>query len=193
MQKATKRFRKFLFGAILCIAAFIVFLEIGSKNYVCPITEQDVSEALVCNPNSYPVDQAKARAIQVLFESKRQGREPSREDLDRVINLVSAADMPGLNGVECGNGMIFIRDNLGNEARYFVARHELEHAFRSLGMSRECSKEEYCATISAARVYPVGFIETIFASLYASFKASPTVWCFLFGSWKIFRSYIFPW
>lgn len=185
--------KKILAGAAIFILIGILFLETGSKFYQCPGRAKNFNSILVCDPGHYPVDAEQMQTIQILGEAERQGNEPSREDLDRVINFVDYEEMPGLNGVACGNGMLFVRDNLSGEARYFVARHELEHAFRSNGGNPDCSKEEYCATMRAARIYPIGFIETIYSSLAIGARESPTIWCFLFGSWRVFRAYILGW
>jgi hypothetical protein len=178
---------KFIIGTSIFIVAFAIFLEIGSRHYRCQITDQNPQAVLVCDPDHFPISQSKSQAIQNIIESKQQGIEPSRKDLDRAVNIEKYENMPGFNGVACGDGMIFIRHDLGDEAKYFVARHELEHIFIRHGMNSECDSEEYCATIIAAKVYPAGFVSTIISSLSLSAKESPTVWCFLFGSWKIFK------
>ncbi|GEM_PF-1615260 len=193
MKRTSKLLRNFFISIIVFIVAIIVFLEIGSKYYKCPISDQPPQNIFVCDSNYYSVNQRKLQTIQRLIELKQQGIEPSREDLDQVINVVKYEDMPGLNGVLCGDGMIFVRDSLSNEGKYFVARHELEHAFIHNGVDTECENDEYCATMSAVKVYPIGFVETVLSSLYLAAKESPTIWCFLFGSWRIFRTYIFPW
>jgi hypothetical protein len=193
MHPISNRLGKFLVGATIFFVVSIIFLETGSKYYKCPDSGQSYSNVLACDPNHYPVDPEQMRRILVISEAQRQGIEPSREDLDQVINVVKYEDISGLNGIACGNGMLFVRDDLSNEAKDFVGRHELEHAFRRNGVNLECQKEEYCATMSAAKIYPVGFIETILSSLYLSASESPTVWCFLFGSWRIFRAYVLGW
>ena len=193
MKRTTKLLRKFLIGTTVFIIVVVAFLDTGSRYYKCPVTDQQPRNVLVCNLNYYSVNQNKIQTIQTIIELKQQGIEPSREDLDQAINSVKYEDMPGLNGIVCGSDMIFVRDNLSDEGKYFVARHELEHVFIRNGMNKECNKEEYCATMSAAKIYPVGSIETILSSLYISVQESPTVWCFLFGSWNIFRAYILAW
>jgi hypothetical protein len=185
--------KKILAGGAIWLLLAILFLEMGSRFYQCPGRANNYNSVLVCDPGRYPVDPGQMQTVQSLSMAERQGTEPSREDLERVVNFVDYEDMPGLNGVACGNGMLFVRDNLGGEAKYFVARHELEHAFRRNGVNLDCSKEEYCATMSAARIYPAGFMETIFSSLAMSARESPTIWCFLFGSWRAFRAYVLVW
>lgn len=192
-MRTIKLLRNFFIGVTIFFVATIMFLEIGSNYYKCPITHQSTRSELLCNSTYYPVNPNKSQTIQRIIKLKQQGIEPSREDLDQAINLLKYEDMPGLNGIACWTGMIFIRDNLSNEGKYFVARHEMEHFFIRNGMDKQCSQEEFCATINAAEIYPAGFVETILSSLYIKSKESPTIWCFLFGSWKIFRTYIFAW
>ncbi len=193
MKRSARRFRKFLLGTLVLAVAAVAFLEVGSKFYVCPPPPPSARRFIVCDTFYYPVNSLKGQSVQGLVAAKLQGVEPSRADLDAAISVVAYEDMDGLNGVVCTNGMIFVRSNLGGEARYFVARHELEHVFLSTGAVPACSPEEVCATLAAAKRYPVGFIETVVSSLYLSATESPTVWCFLFGSWRIFRGYILAW
>ena len=193
MKKTSKLLRKFFITITVLFVIVVTFLEIGSWYYKCPSTDCDCSGTLVCDPNHYPVNQEKVQTIQGLVELKRQGTEPSREDLNQIINPVNFEEIYGLNGVLCGNDMVYVRDNLSAEGKYYVARHELEHLFLRNGINTECSDKEQCAMLNAAKIYPVGFVETILSSLYLSAKESPTIWCFLFGSWRIFRMHILTW
>jgi hypothetical protein len=124
MKKISRLFRKFFIAGTVLVVVAVAFLEIGSRSYECPSTGRDCSDILVCDPNYYPVNQEKIQSIHGLAELKRQGTEPSREDLDQIINLVEFEEIYGLNGVLCGNDMVFVRDNLGAEGKYYVARHE---------------------------------------------------------------------
>jgi hypothetical protein len=191
MKKITKLIKRSFTVSVVLFIAGIIFLEIGSRNYEFPISSRISTGTLLCNSEN----QSKIQVVQVVVEQRRLGKEPSREDLEKASTSVKNENMVGLNGVACTNDMIFLRESLSGEAKLFVARHEMEHVFRKDGVGDDCgsSDEEYCATISAAKRYPIGFIETIFSSLYTSAKESPTIWSFLFGSWKIFRMYIFPW
>jgi hypothetical protein len=193
MRIAAILFRKLLITAMFFGVATIAFLEIGSRYYRCPETGRSYAGSSVCDPRHHPVDQNRIQAILTVIKSGKPGLEPSRADLDRIITLTKYEEMPGLNGILCPSGMIFVRDNLSSEAKYFVARHELQHVYSEHGMNTQCGKEEYCATMSAARVYPLGFVETILSSLSVSFNESRTVWCFLFGSWNIFKIYLLAW
>ena len=192
MSRPGRRKRRLVIPIVSLTVGGIILLEIGSRYYHCPATAQLPEPTVVCDAGYYPASQGKLQTIQAIIESKGQGMEPSRADLEKAANFVKYEDMPGLNGVACGNGLIFVRDNLGNEGRYFVARHELQHLFARNGVDQQCSQKEYCATITAARMYPVGFVETVLSSLYISASESPTVWCFLFGSWSVFRTYLLP-
>ena len=193
MKKTPRRLRKIFIAATVSFVVAVSFLEIGSRYYECPSTDCDCSGTLVCDPKHYPINQEKVQTIQGLVELKRQDTEPAREDLDQIINLVEFEEIYGMNGVLCGSGMVFVRDNLGSEGRYYVARHELEHLFLRNGINTDCNDKEQCAMLNAAKVYPVGFVKTILSSVYLSAKESPTIWCFLFGSWRIFRAHILAW
>ena len=192
-QKKTPKLLKFFIGVTVFFVIALAFLEIGSRYYKCPSTDCDCSGTLVCDPNYYPVNQEKIQIIHGLVELKRQGIEPTREDLDQIINLVTFEEIYGLNGILCGSDMVFVRDNLSAEGKYYVARHELEHLFLCNGINTDCNDNEQCAMLNAAKVYPIGFVETILSSVYLSAKESPTVWCFLFGSWRILRTDILGW
>ncbi len=193
MRKTAKSLGSFFSWAAAFMLAVVVFLELGSRYYTCPSSGQTYPTSMICNRGIHPINQSKVGAVQGLILLRRMGFEPSRQDLDRAINLVKYADMEGLNGIDCGDGMIFVRDNLGVEGKYYVARHELEHELLNHGVDPWCSNPEYCATWRAAKVYPIGFLETILSSLYIASTAYPTVWCFLFGSWRIFRVFILGW
>ena len=190
MTRLSVRLRKFLLGASLLAVAAIAFLEIGSRCYHCPVADQALADPSVCDPDVYPPDQEQLQRIQAAVEAKRAGAEPSRADLERMVERVDYHAIMGLNGVACGNGMVFVRMGLPGQAGYYVARHELEHIFLREGVSAACPEEETCAMWRAARVYPLGFVETILSSLYLSARESPDIGCFLFGSWRIFREHI---
>jgi hypothetical protein len=68
----------------------ILFLEWGSRLYRCPDTAKIYDSIPVCDPGHYPVDPGQMQIVQSLGESERQGNEPSREDLDRVVNAIPA-------------------------------------------------------------------------------------------------------
>jgi hypothetical protein len=190
-MKKVRRLAVFLAGGmVLLLILFIVFLEIGSRVYQCPYTAQ-CPIILVCDPSFYLIDEEKGRLMQDLIESRGLDIDPSTEDLERVMTVAPEKDMAGVNGVACGGG-IFVRESLGREGRRFVARHELEHIFQQNGFGGNCSKWEFCATLVAAMAYPQGFVETVISSLVISLKESPTFWCFLFGSWEIFKAYLLP-
>jgi hypothetical protein len=129
--------------------------------------------------------------ITKLIQMKGKGLNPTREELLSAVTFVQSKDMEGVNGVFCNNS-IYIRNNLSNEAKLFVSRHELDHAFQRAGLENDCSQTEYCAVKYAAIEYPIGFLETIISSLITAYNDMPDKQCFLFSSWDIFRTYIMP-
>ncbi len=168
------------------VLVLIHILEFGSRYYQCPWPDPGF-ETRVCNISDFPVDEYKIQLIQELVERERQGIKPSRSGLLKAAIFVNYEEIYGLNGIVC-NGMFFVRDNLPDEGKLFVARHELEHIFQDNGINHGCYEIQFesCATSEAAKEYPVGFIEAILSSLILAFQESPTIWCFLFGSWFVF-------
>ena len=183
-------FGKFFLGCIAVVFFLILFLELGSRYYQCLSLDQS-TETRACNLSNYPVDENKIQIIRELVERELQGNKPTRDDLIKAVIFVDYKEIYGLNGAAC-NGMVFVRDNLPDEGKLFVARHELEHIFQDYGINHGCNEGDYerCATREAAKEYPIGFIETIVSSLILSFQESSTIWCSLFGSWYIFTHFV---
>ena len=190
MENIRGSLRKATLWSGVGLVVFLIFLEVGSRHYQCPISDAK-EEIAVCDIAKYPTNMSKLASLEDLIIRKKQGREATQEDLDSVMTVAQQESMPGFNGYYC-NGSIYVSARLPKAARYFVARHELEHAYQSNGLGNDCKKVEYCATAEAAKDYPIGFLQTIVSSLTRSFRESPTFGCFLFGSWKIFKSYILP-
>ena len=172
--------------------AFILFLELGSRWYYEGDPETvALPPAAVCDPLVYPPDPEKLAALENTLDGRREGRRITPEELEEVLVAAPQQDLPYRNGVFC-NGMVYISQRLAPAARRYVARHELEHYFQFQGLDEGCQDWELCATWGAAREYPWGFITTITSSLAESFRLSPSVWHFLFSSWKIFKIYLLP-
>ena len=170
----------------------VFFLELGSRWYFDGVPETvSLPPAVVCDPDIYPPDPEKLAALDSLLEVRRQGRRITPDELEGALVAAPQADLPYRNGVFC-NGMVYISQRLAAPARRYVARHELEHYFQYQGLDGGCQDWELCATWEAAREYPWGFLTTITSSLWASFRNSPSVWDFLFGSWTIFKIYLLP-
>ena len=171
---------------------FILFLELGSRLYYEGDLETiSIPPAAVCDPVVYPPDPEKLAALESLLEVRRQGSRITPEQLEGVLVAAPQDDLPYRNGVFC-NGMVYISQRLSPAARRYVARHELEHYFQFQGLDEDCQDWELCATWGAAREYPWGFLITISSSLLESLRSSPSLWDFLFGSWKIFKIYLLP-
>ena len=186
-----KRWSKIALIILITLVGGILFLELGSRLYY--ENPQEVftqPPAPVCDPIQYPPDPAKLAALEDLLEVSRQGRRVTREELEDVLVAAPQEDMPSMNGVFC-SGMVIVSQRLSPSARYYVARHELEHYFQIQGLNADCEDWELCATWGAAREYPWGFITTITSSLWESAR-STSFWSFLFGSWEIFKVYLLP-
>jgi hypothetical protein len=168
----------------------VAYLEYGSNHNSCTYSSGEY--VYVYNSNYYPFNQQNYERINELIRMKRLGIEPSREELLNSVIIVPYEDMKGVNGTYYHKN-IYIRDNLSENAKAFVARHELDHVFQENIIDYYCdNNEEYCATMNAAKYYPIGLLETITSSLITAYDNYPDKQCFFFGSWKIFRYYIFP-
>lgn len=179
-----------LFVILLCFI-FISYLENGRYNNSCE-KEYYSTRVVVCELIYYPTDHNKLNIIRKLIKKKENGLNPTPDELLSAVTFAPYQYMEGLNGIFC-NDNIIISDKLSKEAKLFVSRHELEHAFQWAGVADYCTRgSENCAVISAATEYPSGFIETVVSSLITAYNEMPDKQCFLFSSWDVFRTYILP-
>ena len=192
MTKKKRLLPKFLLGSLFILVFMILFLELGSRLYREPDQNFPTFEWAVCDLDRYPQDEGKLVVIQELVGKKARGEKITREDLDRALISAPQDQMPNLNGVVC-NQMIFISSRLPESARYYVARHELEHVFQQHGMDGDCQDWELCATWAAAWEFPLGLLRTITSSLREAYRISPSLWSFLFSSWRVFKFTLLPW
>ena len=191
MAKKKRLFPKLIFGSLFLLGFTILFLELGSRWYREPGQDFPAPERAVCDLDRYPLDEGKTLVIQELVGKKARGEKITREDLDRALISAPQDQMPGLNGVVC-NQMIFVSSRLPESARYYVARHELEHVFQQQGMDGDCQDWELCATWAAAWEFPLGLLRTISSSLREAYRISPSLWSFLFSSWRVFKFTLLP-
>jgi hypothetical protein len=174
------------------LVSFILFLEIGSRLYYDGVPEAiSLPPAVVCDPAVYPPNSKKLAALERLQSVYLQGTRITPAQLEEILVAAPQEDMPNMNGVFC-NGMVYVSQRLSPSARYYVARHELEHYFQIQGIDEDCQDWELCATWEAAREYPWGFVTTITSSLWESFRLSSSLGDFLFGAWTIFKIYLLP-
>ncbi|MBS3751083.1 MAG: hypothetical protein KGY39_06210 [Anaerolineales bacterium] len=188
MKKKRKLLGKVFLGVLLLLVAFVLFLEIGSRRYMKKHVPQRSFDFVVCDQSKYPVDEDKIQVLKGLVGARREGQAITQEDLNRAMIVVREEDMTHINGVYC-NGLIYVSEALPEKAMYYVARHELEHVFQHRGVARECDNDEFCANWIAGSEYPLGLLQTIFSSLIRAYHLYPSVWVFLYGSWRIFRYY----
>jgi len=191
MAKKKRLFTKFFVGSLFLLGFTILFLELGSRWYQEPEQDFPAPERAVCDLDRYPLDEGKTLVIQELVGKKARGEKITREDLDRALISAPQDQMPYLNGVVC-NQMIFVSSRLPESARYYVARHELEHVFQQQGMDNDCQDWELCATWAAAWEFPLGLLRTITSSLREAYRISPSLWSFLFSSWRVFKLTLLP-
>lgn len=173
---------------ILLLLIFILTLEIGIRNYPPPAEPPKERVFIACDSNLYPPDPAKLTLLEKLVEKRRQNIIPSKEELENAMYLVPNRDMIGINGVYC-NEMIFVSERLPTVARYYVARHELEHLFQAAGVAGDYQDHELSANWVAASEYPLGLFQTVVSSLVGSYQLSPSFWVFLLNGWHLFKFY----
>ncbi len=191
MAKSKRLFPRFLLGGLFLLGFMILFLELGSRLYREPEGDFPAPEWVVCDLERYPPDEGKQLVIQELVDKKARGEKITREDLYRALISAPQDQMPNLNGIVC-NQMIFVSSRLPESARYYVARHELEHVFQLEGMDPDCQDWELCATWAAAWEFPLGLLRTITSSLREAYRISPSLWSFLFSSWRVFKFTLLP-
>ena len=121
------------------------------------------------------------------MEKRSAGESIAKEEYRSAMDLLVYEAPPELlgnvNGVVCRGSVAFVRDSLPEQARNFVARHELEHLFQT---SRE--NQEVSANIAAGKEYPSGLLSTIVSSLVEA-KSKLSWCCFLKSSWFAFKLY----
>ena len=192
MQSKKRLLPRVILILLILLLGFVLFLELGSRWFYKGDPETiTLPPAAVCDQAVYPPDPEKLTALESLREARRQGRKVTPGELEGVLVAAPQEDLPYRNGVFC-NGMVYINQRLSPSARNYVARHELEHYFQFQGLDDDCRDWELCATWKAACEYPWGFLATITSSLIWSFRHSPSIWDFLFGSWTIFKIYLLP-
>ena len=177
-------------GSML-LAASVAFLEIGSRRWQHSREPGPRPDWAVCDPERYPARPDKLQALDELSAKQTRGERISGEEVIRAAVLAPQKDMPGLNGIYC-NEMIYVSTRLPGSGRRYVARHELEHVFQARGAVPEPEDHELAATWRAAAHHPFGLVVTIFSSLWAAFRSSPSLSSFLYGSWEIFKAYLLP-
>lgn len=189
LKKAFIWFPPLLIGSIIglelytsnCTCTVPVATSVEELNFTIPICEQDIGTY----PFSYDPEQQ--QLIDEIMEKRSAGESIAKEEYRSAMDLLVYEAPPELlgnvNGVVCRGSVAFVRDSLPEQARNFVARHELEHLFQT---SRE--NQEVSANIAAGKEYPSGLLSTIVSSLVEA-KSKLSWCCFLKSSWFAFKLY----
>ncbi len=164
-----------------CNCTVPVATSIEELNFTIPICEQDIGTY----PFSY--DSEQRQLIDEIMAKRNAGEQVNKEEyrsaMDSLVYEAPPELLGNVNGVVCRGGVAFVRDSLPEQARRFVARHELEHLFQT---SRE--NQEILANLAAGKEYPLGLISTVVSSLVEAKSKLP--WCcFLKSSWFAFKLY----
>ena len=190
------RLRKTLVWFPIFFISGIIGLEIYTGNCNCTVPEVASIEALnftipICENDlaTYPFfySPEQQQLIDEIMENRGAGESISKEEyrsaMDSLVYEVPPELLGRANGVVCRGGVAFVRNSLPEQARRYVARHELEHLFQT---TRE--NEEVAANIAAGKEYPIGLISTVVSSLVEA-KSKLSWCCFLKSSWFAFKLY----
>jgi hypothetical protein len=178
------------FALVLAIfIGIIATLEILSRTSSCS-TSRYSGSMTACGNHLYTADVNGEMYLNGLIEKYSQGISPSQEELEQAVIEVDRDSIGGANGVYC-SGVAFVSNDLPTQAKLYVRRHELEHAFQfTLQMKEE--NYESAANYAAAKEYPVGMVETVVFSVVESRKFFNSTTCWLVMLWKIFKIYFLP-
>lgn len=167
----------------------VLFLEISSRIYKCKILIPSVS----CPAGIQPVDVEKKYKLLTNLKDKRLANKiVSKEEYRQAANELILEVPPGFlggyyNGKSCNN-FGYVRNDLPKEAKKFVRRHELEHLLQT-GKEKN---PEFAANFAAGKEYPLGFLETIYFSIWNRAKYYHSPVCYILSLWKTFKIYFLP-
>ena len=191
-----ERLKKALIWFPILIVVGIAGLELYTRNCNCTVQEvaniQELNFTIpICEndsetyPFSYNFEQQ--QVIDEIMEKRNAGESISKEEYRSAMELLVYEAPPELlgiaNGVVCRGRVAFVRNSLQEQAKRFVARHELEHLFQTTHEDQEVK-----ANIAAGKEYPIGLISTIVSSLREA-KSKLSWCCFLKNSWFAFKLY----
>ena len=191
-----QRLKKALIWSLVLFILSIVSLELYTRNCNCSVPVATSPEEMnftisICErdigtyPFSYDLEQQ--QLIDEIMVKRSAGERIDKEEYQSAIDLlvyeVPPEYLENVNGVVCRGSVAFVRDSLPEQAKNFVARHELEHLFQTTHENQEIK-----ANIAAGKEYPIGLISTIISSLKEAKSKLP--WCcFLKSSWFAFKLY----
>lgn len=184
--------KKIILRFALIFAIFIgiiATLEILSHTSSCSTAGYSGSMT-ACGNHLYTDDANAGIYLNGLSEKYSQGISPSREELEQAVIEVDRDSIGGANGMYCG-GVAFVSNDLPAQAKLYVRRHELEHAFQ-FTLQMEEQNYESAANYAASKEYPVGMVETVVFSVVESRKFFDSTTCWLVTLWKIFKIYFLP-
>lgn len=185
------RFRWQLLGVGLLLAPVLAVtgLELLSRFYACPHGKGEDSLP-ACDLRLYTNDMQNQELLVSLTEQYGQGIVPTKAELQKAVFEIAREFIGGNNGLVC-NGVAFVSNDLPDEAKLFVKRHELEHVFQNL-LQRQEKNPEFSANLAAAKEYPKGLVSTTIFSIVKSRVSYPSFVCYMIGLWRIFKIYFLP-
>ncbi|NCO44461.1 hypothetical protein GW888_00070 [Candidatus Wolfebacteria bacterium] len=172
---------------LITIVLIVVILEVLSKSQKCKTPDCFYP----CNNFSTILPGPRDPDLIRLQQKRLAGEKISKQEYRLIAEKLILEKDPELmgcyNGVVCGESG-FVRKDLPSNAKIFVKRHELEHLLQT-GEERN---SEFAANLAAGREYPLGFLQTIFFSIWnrARYYDSPV--CYIISLWKTFKVYFLP-
>lgn len=195
-RKIIKFLKYFSLSLIGIMILIIGGLEIASRISDCPTASKEDWPSCF---GSYALPENSWDVLTNLY-NKRMNHEKIeekeyQESFPYLMVELDAEKMGPLNGLSCGSFGL-IRDDLPQQAKLFVMRHELEHMLGSeyfMPPNKQegfIQNEEFLANWAAFKEYPGGGIETVVFSLMKGNKK--LTGCSIIKTWQTFKTYFLP-
>ncbi|KKP69346.1 hypothetical protein A2X44_04305 [candidate division CPR3 bacterium GWF2_35_18] len=204
-QKFLKFLKYFVIFSLVFIIISIISFEFLSRYYQCP------KIAFPKHPDCYTFtllengdweggytfdsffNEEDRNWLESLRQKRKEGLKISKEEYrqasDYFMIEVSKEEMPGLNGISCGD-FGYVREDLPVSAKLFVKRHEFEHMMQEGNM--EEGNQEFQANLAAFSEYPFGGLQTVFFSIFGDRTGSSFSVCRFVRLWQLFKVYFLP-
>lgn len=205
-KKVLKFLKYFLIFFPISIILILFCLELLSKYYQCPkVTFPKHPDCFVFITNlkdggweggdvfdNYFSKEDK-NWLEELRRKRKEGVKITKEEYhqasEKFMIEVSKDEMPGLNGISCGD-FGYVREDLPVSAKLFVKRHEFEHMMQE-GVEVE-GNHEFLANLAAFKEYPLSGVQTVLFSVFGNRAGNNSITCRTIRLWQLFKVYFLP-